>query len=176
MKNLTWNAKTVAVAILVACILLATTESYLYASAKARYGASSATATVAPDDPAPAPAPVTPVVQGEEVTLIPMYYSRVPMATVSPEDIVTAMFAQDCMSFGTAESKEPMNPQALEDLTLSGRLIGLSTFTKARLLPGTHRCRWIGPVVRVEITSGPFQGKQGWVEEASARKHYIMGN
>jgi len=174
MKNLTWNAKTVAVAILVACILLATTESYLYASAKARYGASSATATVAPDDPAPAP--VTPVVQGEEVTLIPMYYSRVPMATVSPEDIVTAMFAQDCMSFGTAESKEPMNPQALEDLTLSGRLIGLSTFTKARLLPGTHRCRWIGPVVRVEITSGPFQGKQGWVEEASARKHYIMGN
>ena len=174
MKNLTWNAKTVAVAILVACILLATTESYLYASAKARYGSFSATATVAPDDAAPAP--VTPVVQGEEVTLIPMYYSRVPMATVSPEDIVTAMFAQDCMSFGTAESKEPMNPQALEDLTLSGRLIGLSTFTKARLLPGTHRCRWIGPVVRVEITSGPFQGKQGWVEEASARKHYIMGN
>ena len=173
MKNLTWNAKTVAVAILVACILLATTESYLYASAKARYGASSATATAVPD--APASAPVTPVVQGEEVTLVPMYYKRVPVVLVSPEDMLTAILAQGRIVLGTPEPNEPENPQALEDLVLSGRMIVVETFTKARLLPDTYQCRIIGPLVKVEITSGPYRGKQGWVEKEWAQKNYHMG-
>ena len=132
-----------------------------------------ATATAVPD--APASAPVTPVVQGEEVTLVPMYYKRVPVVLVSPEDMLTAILAQGRIVLGTPEPNEPENPQALEDLVLSGRMIVVETFTKARLLPDTYQCRIIGPLVKVEITSGPYRGKQGWVEKEWAQKNYHMG-
>ena len=105
---------------------------------------------------------------GTVVTLVPEYYRRVPIALLSPDDLDAAILAQGAIVMGTGERNEPANPQGLQDLVLSGRLVVVDSFTKARLLPGTAFERYSGLLVKVEVLDGPYRGKTGWVEKGWA--------
>ena len=102
---------------------------------------------------------------GTVVTLVPKYYRRVPIALLSPDDLDAAILAQGAIVMGTGERNEPANPQELQDLVLSGRLIVVDSMTKATRLLETGTQPHIGKVVRVQIVDGPYRGKVGWVSE-----------